>query len=313
VRAALALAAGLSLAFALTPASGATSVGTVSVGKIGACPASRCHTYRVPVPRGVHITDNRIEVILPVGYATSHRRYPVIYLFNGAWGPYNEWIEHTDIGTYARNFPAIFVDFDGGDKGVTGYWSDWLDGTYQWETWHTKTLFPWVDAHFRTTGVRGAIGVSLGSTGALSYAERHPGLFRSIATFSGLVDTQFLTPVSGYDAVQQDPGVTRAWGDQTLNANVWAQHNPTVSAAKLAGTHVYIACGTGATDPTDTSIHGGQQEQYLFEDQPTFVTALDLAGVQHTDNFYQGGEHNWPYFIPDLRWALPQMIQDLHA
>lgn len=311
LRAVATAACALPLAIALTPASATTAASTA--GAIGACPASRCHTYRVPVPRGVRITDNRVEVILPVGYATSHRRYPVIYLFNGAWGPYNEWIEHTDIGDYAKKFPAIFVEFDAGDKGATGYWSDWLDGSYQWETWHTKTLFPWVDAHFRTSGVRGAIGVSLGSTGALDYAEHNPGLFRSIATFSGLVDTQFLTPVSGYDAVQQDPGVTRAWGDQTLNANVWAQHNPAVSATGLAGTHVYIACGTGSTNPLDTSIHGGQQEQYLFEDQPTFIAALDAAGVQHTDRFYQGGVHDWPYFIPDLHWAVPQMMQDLHS
>jgi len=305
LRAVAAAACALPVVVALTPATAAT-------GTIGVCPATRCHTYRVPVPKGVHITNNRIEVILPVGYATSNRRYPVIYLFNGALGPYNEWILHTDIGVQAAKYKAIFVDMDGGDQGATGYWSDWLDGTYQWETWHIKTLIPWVDKHFRTMQhVRGAMGVSLGSTGALDYAEHNPGLFKSIATFSGLVDTQLLTPVSGYDATQQDPNVTRAWGDQTLNADVWAKHNPTVSAANLAGTHIYVTCGTGSPS-TDFSLHSSNQEMDLFADQSTFLAALDANGVQHTDNFYPGGEHNWAYFLPSVHWALPQLVADLH-
>jgi diacylglycerol O-acyltransferase/trehalose O-mycolyltransferase len=308
VRAALALATGLSLAFVLTPASGATA----SPSKIGGCPASRCHTYRLPVPRGVHVTDDRAEVILPVGYATSHRRYPVIYLFNGAWGPYNEWIEHTDIGTYSAKFPAIFVDMDAGDKPNPGYWSDWLDGKYQWETWHIHTVVPWVDAHFRTSGIRGAIGVSLGSTGALDYAEHNPGLFKSVASFSGWVDTQFLTPASGYNTTQSYPTVTQAWGDQTLNAGVWAQHNPTAHVADLAGTTLYIACGTGRADPTSTDIHGPQQEADLWSDHATFMSAVIALGIEHHDRFYAGGSHSWSYFIPDLHWALPQMVQDLH-
>src|SRR5436305_346946 len=96
------------------------------------------------------------------------------------------------IGRWCLPGPAICVGMEGGGgTSPTGYWSDWLDGTYQWETWHLHTLIPWVDAHFRTMqGVRGAIGAALGSTGELDYAEHSPGLFRSIATFSGLVDTQ---------------------------------------------------------------------------------------------------------------------------
>ena len=303
-RALAAAACAIPLAVALAPATAATS-------SIGVCPPSRCHTYHVPVPRGVHVTHNRVEVILPVGYATSHRRYPVIYLFNGAYGPYDEWIAQTDIATISARYPVIFVDFDGGNRGKTGFWSDWLDGTYQWETWHVHTLIPWVDAHFRTQrGVRGAMGASLGATGILDYEEHNPGLFRALGSFSGLVDTQFLTPLSGYDAVQQDPNVTRAWGDQTLNADVWAQHNPTVSAAKLAGTHLYLACGTGSPS-TDGSIHGPQQEADLWSDHIPFVTALDAARVPHTDRFVSGGEHSWAWISQEMHWALPQIVHDL--
>ena len=41
------------------------------------------------------------------------------------------------------------------------------------------------------------------------------------------------------------------------------------------------------------------------------MTALDTAGIRHSDHFYPGGTHGWPYFIADLHWALPQMMHDL--
>jgi diacylglycerol O-acyltransferase / trehalose O-mycolyltransferase len=304
VRAALALATGLSLILALSPASAST---------IGACPASRCRSYHVPAPPGVRITNDQVEVILPVGYSTSHRRYPVIYLFNGAWGPYNEWIVHTDIGTYSARFPAIFVDMDAGDLPRTGFFSDWYDHSYQWETWHIHTVMPWVNRHFRTVkGDNAAIGVSLGGTGALDYAEHNPGLFKAVASLSGWVDTQFLTPASGYDTSQSYPTITRAWGDQTLNADVWAAHNPTADVANLRGTVLYVACGTGSPDPTSADIHGPQQEADLWSSHFTFMSAVEAMGIEHHDRFYAGGAHNWTYFIPDLHWALPQLMHNLH-
>jgi len=312
LRATAALACAAAAVVTLSPAQAAPAAPAAPTGAVGACPATRCHTYRVPAPAGVKVSDDRVQVILPTGYATSHRRYPVIYLFNGAIGPYNEWVVNTDIGTYSAKFPAIFVDMAAGDKPKTGFFSNWLDGSYQWETWHVHTVIPWVDKHFRTIkGDRAAMGVSIGSTGALDYAEHNPGLFKAIATFSGWVDTQLLTPVSGYDATQTYPTITRAWGDQTLNATTWAQHNPTTDVAALKGTVLYVACGTGSPDPTSNDIHGAQQEANLWSDHFTFMAAVEANGIQHYDRFYEGGEHNWPWFRPDMKWALPQMIKNL--
>src|SRR5690349_384740 len=50
-----------------------------------ACPAARCKDYTLPRPAGVPVTSPKVRVLLPVGYAASPRkRYPVVYLFNGA-------------------------------------------------------------------------------------------------------------------------------------------------------------------------------------------------------------------------------------
>jgi S-formylglutathione hydrolase FrmB len=259
----------------------------------------------------VRVSDNQVRVILPVGYAKTKKRYPVIYLFNGIIGPYDEWVRGSDIGSYSAQFPAIFVDMASGNPPIAGYFSDWQDGSYQWEKWHVHTVMPWIDAHLRTIrGDNAAVAVSEGATGALNYAEHNPGLFRVVASFSGLVDTQWASPVSGYEMTQADPVIKRVWGDQILNADVWAKHNPTVGVAALRGTKLYLACGTGSPS-SSTDIHGGQEEENLFGDHSTFLAALAAAGIPHTDHFYLGGEHGWPYFVQDLHWALPLLIHDL--
>jgi S-formylglutathione hydrolase FrmB len=39
---------------------------------------------------------------------------------------------------------------DGGKDAEAGFYSDWLDGSRQWETFHTRVLRRYVDRKFRT-------------------------------------------------------------------------------------------------------------------------------------------------------------------
>jgi S-formylglutathione hydrolase FrmB len=281
-----------------------------------ACPASRCVDIRVPAPAGVQVAADKARVLLPVGYAKTSRRYPVVYVLNGALGDYTQWTRQTDIVDYTAQFPAIFVFPDGGGRGQAGWYSDWLDGSYQWETWHIGSVLPYVDRRFRTDpDARAVAGASMGANGALTYAARHPELFRTAVAFSGWNDTQLGTPVTAEVAksdVTAPQDMTRVWGDQLLDADVWAQHNPTALAKGLKDVVVFSSQGTGSY-AGDAGAHGGQREANLFLCAPSYLSALNAAGVAHHDLIYSGGEHSWPTFTRTLRWAFPLMMDVLEG
>ena len=278
-----------------------------------ACDPPRCTDIVVPVPRRLHVPDPTVRILLPASYAGSRTRYPVLFLLHGAGDTYRGWTEKTDVEAFSEAFPLIIVMPDSGHDAEAGFYSDWVDGSRQWETFHTRTLLKYVDHHFRTRRGRkhrALAGLSMGGFGAMSYAARHHRLFGAAASFSGAVDTLYPAPatpiVFGLHIVA--PGV---WGDPVTNEATWRAHNPTDLAADLAGTALFVATGDGSTggpagdvdEPLAYAI-----ERIVFDMSQRLVDALDANGVPHVDDFYGGGYHGWPYWERELHWALPQIM-----
>ena len=286
----------------------------------------------VPLPATVDPTylDSRVDVALPAGYCTSRLRYPVVYLLHGAGDTYRSWEANTDLVAFLTahqaQYPYIFVMPDGGHDAGAGWYSDWLDGSRQYETFHVEVLRRYVDASYRTRPDDLAIaGLSMGGFGALSYAARHPGLFKVAASFSGALDMLYGAPASGaaFTELHSRYGTpdARVWGDQSADEASWAAHNPASLAPKLAGTRLLLASGTGtpggaqgdalypAGGPFDPG--GYAIENTIFQMNLSLVRALDQAGVPYTADFYPGGYHGWPYWQADLHWALPLVAQSL--
>jgi S-formylglutathione hydrolase FrmB len=286
-----------------------------------ACPAPRCRDHRLRRPAGVSVTEPVVRVILPVDYATRTRtRFPVVYLFNGALSPYHRWSRQTMLTAMSRRMDAIFVMPEGGHKENAGYFTDWKDGSFDWETWHVDHLVPWVDRTFRTMrGARVAVGASMGAQGALTYAARHPGLFRSVLSISGLLDTgslvaqglptQSLPPLGTEVAALKKPDLRRIWGDPVLDKATWAEHNPMDQVAALRGVDLFFAAGTGFAhyDPTD-EIHSGIVEMNLWNQHRQFFTRLTAEGIPYRARVAVGQFHDWPYFHEAMRWGLPRAI-----
>lgn len=316
---AAALAAGAAPAGAATgPISGA-----------GAGATTRCRsglvTVMVPTPAGLHVVDRRVDVLLPRDYCSRARRstsYPVVYVLHGAGDTYSAWTQKTDIASFSRQFDVILVMPDDGHTALAGWYSDWLNHQYQYETFDMSVLPAYMNSHFRTRSHDlGIAGLSMGGFGALSYAARHPGMFKAAASFSGAVDTQIGAPVSGLvfaalNPYEGTPGPA-IWGDQEADASVWAAHNPTALAARLRTTRLFLASGTGtpggAYGDEPTNPGGYALEAGIFQMNMSLVRALDAAGVPHADDFYAGGYHGWPYWQADLHWALPQIVAALAA
>ena len=308
----LAVAAVIAAASTVLPARAATDP---------RCPPPRCRDIKVPVPAKIKVPEPTVRVVLPVGYAARHRRFPVLYLLHGVGDSFKSWTQMTDVLQLTEDYDLIVVMPDSGSGTNAGWYTDWKDGSRHWETFHTKVLIPFIDKTFRTSGRkhRGVAGVSMGGFGAMKYAARHRRAFAAAASFSGYVDTMFMAPLSGpfYHYAGQGFGGQslgtpneNVWGDQVGDEETWRAHNPTDLAAKLEGKWLYVTSGMGTPggeagdDPSRP--HSYATETFIWQVNQSFVGALEEGGVTHTAEF-PGGYHHWPYWQAALHRALPQI------
>ena len=99
---------------------------------------------------GVHVT-----VLVPPRYRTSNRRYPVLYLFHGAFGDEDSWTSQTDLIAFTAGIgdddQAIIVMPDGGHLPAG---RDWVDGSHPQESFVISRLLPFIAASYRTLNDR---------------------------------------------------------------------------------------------------------------------------------------------------------------
>lgn len=281
------------------------------------CPPPRCVTIAVPVTPGLKVPDDRVRVILPTHY-NARQRYPVLYLLHGVGDTYESWTKNTDVLAFSAAYRVIIAMPDGGRTPDSGWYADWIDGSRQWESFHIRDMIPYVEKTFHGNGKRAIAGLSMGGYGAMYYAAAHPRLFKAAASFSGAVDIRYGTPASGlaFSFLHDMYGTPNdnVWGNQVTDMANWEAHNPTDLASHLAGTKLFLASGDGLPggaheDPKNIGAYA--LENGVFQMNLSFVRALTLAGVPHTDNFYGSGQHSWPYWQDDLHWALPLIMAAL--
>ncbi|MGB8960073.1 MAG: alpha/beta hydrolase-fold protein [Candidatus Aminicenantales bacterium] len=137
--------------------------------------------------------DVAYAVYLPPDYATSTRRYPVVYLLHGYTDDESGWIQFGEINLAAdraideREIPPMIIVMP--DGGVTWYIND-VSGRVRYEDMFVRELIPHIDAAYRTRPsreFRGIAGLSMGGWGTLVYSLRHPELFAAGAAFSAAV------------------------------------------------------------------------------------------------------------------------------
>lgn len=303
-----------------------------------------------PSPRIVHTSLEGLgyNVLLPTGYADPpNRRYPVLYLLHALQYNENTWLNLSDVEKFTAGFhgddAAIVVMPDGGPS---GWYTDWPDGTEQWETYHIRHLIPAVDQRFRTIADgahRAVAGFSMGAGGALAYAGRHPHLFAAVGGFSAVAHTTVPeepyvgAPASDPKSGAGSPGPryhgrtpppyrtpddansgcdnnANQWGDRNDDAGFWHGHNPADLVANMRPLGaVYVASGNGTPcSPIDlidraTYIEPGDAATLALSRQ--FAQAGRAQGVRVTTDFYGCGLHTMRYGERDLHVFWPIMTK----
>lgn len=260
------------------------------------------------------------RVLTPPGYEEEpDRSWPVLYLLHGCCdgtGGWNDWTDATDVEGLTADLGALVVMPEGGP---VGYYSDWWNGgnggAPAWETFHLTELPGLLASDMRASDVRAVAGLSMGGTGALSYAGRHPDFFRAAASFSGRLDTQ-VDPQGVMNRLPQfgeDP--LALWGDPEAQRQVWADHNPLALVGKLPpGFPVYVSSGNGVPGPLDPpdAGHDPLEEQFGHMAE-AYVAAAREHGLAVTEGLYGAGTHTWPYWERELGAALPMLREALGA
>jgi S-formylglutathione hydrolase FrmB len=277
-------------------------------------------------PRVEHISvaGTHVNVLLPPHYHRDHgRRYPVLYLFHGAFSDEDSFSTQTNLLAFTASQPehlqAIVVMPDGGLL-PTG--RDWVDGAHPQETFVIQTLLPYVDAHYRTLGDgghRAGAGFSGGGMNATVYAARHPELFAAVGSFSGFLDPY---DPEGINVVHQFVGFADElcgdtvgpddlWGDPVAHPMGWTAHDPVYLARNLHDVSVYISSANGVPcdDQLDADPFLAYAESVVYLMSRSFDQALTDAGVAHTTRFQSCGVHQLSNSDQALAEFWPQMFE----
>lgn len=228
------------------------------------------------------------NIILPRDYASSTRRYPVLYLLHGYTDHYPAWVSYSGITDYARGYDEIVV-MPEGDNGF--YTNSYADKNLAWEDFILLDLIPYVDGHYRTVASRQGRAIadlSMGGYGAIKIGLKRPEMFAAAASLSGALaaarwkrrpidDPVFEKLVAGVYGPPDSP--TRAAEDPfELIKKVPADLRP----------QIYFSVGS---------------EDFLLEENREFAKHLSGLKVPYQYREFPG-KHEWPVWDREIQVVL---------
>ena len=184
----------------------------------------------------------KYRVLLPEDYATSQRRYPVLYLLHGLGGDYKDWTTRTNIAGYSRTLPLIIVMPDGENSWYTNAAGAPAE---RFEDYILTDLLADVAGKYRTVNSRHGrtiAGLSMGGYGALKMALRRPATFAVAGSFSGAFSAT--RPELAKMIPSEQERLRRIYGDDDSASRQQNDLYMLAAAAKPGAVpYIYIDCG----------------------------------------------------------------------
>ena len=221
-------------------------------------------------------------VVTPDNYSPK-KRLPVVYLLHGYGGNYTDWI------TQGKSFIPLVDAYDVivvCPDGAIGSWyfDSPMDKNFQYETYITKELIPFIDGHYATIAdrnARGITGLSMGGHGALYLSFRHQDLFGVAGSMSGGVD---------FGPFPNNWEIAKRLGAYAEHPENW-EKNTVVNLVHLLTPNslaLVIDCGS---------------EDFFYKVNCQLHEKLLDRNIPH-DFISRPGVHNWDYWRNAIKYQL---------
>jgi len=234
----------------------------------------------------------RYGLYLPPSYATSSKRYPVLYFLHGLNENEMRWSTR---GQTDLKLDKLVADGKIGEFivavpfGATGFYTNARNGGAPWEDVILTEFLPIIESTYRVNATRlnrGISGISMGGYGSLKIAMKHPDLFGSVSAHSAVL----LANLNEARVGDRRLAMFQSLFDQIFGISqdlkYWDENNPLTLATdtkKLNGLKMYFDCGT-------EDEYGFQAGTKILDD------LLTKASFPHEAHLYPGN-HGWDYAI----------------
>jgi S-formylglutathione hydrolase FrmB len=201
-------------------------------------------------------------VILPDGYNTESKKYPVLYLLHGHGGKYDSWIKGTkkSLPQEATKWQMIIVCPDGQNS---WYWDSPIDPKFQFETYVSSELVSYIDENYKTiasTDGRAITGLSMGGHGGLWLGINHPDVFGACGSMSGGVDIR---------PFPNNWNMKDRLGEYKQNSEVWNNHTVITQLYKIVPNTLSIIIDCGKDDffyQVNENLHNEMLQKNIIHD-----------------------------------------------
>lgn len=237
----------------------------------------------------IHIYSNSMHkdikcvVIIPDSYNKSGESLPVVYLLHGYSGNFSNWIMKVpELKKYADEYRLLIVCPD-------GHFSSWyldspVDSTMRYETYISKEVPNYIDAHYKTIrnrNGRAITGLSMGGHGGLFLGFRHADEFGACGSMSGGVDLR--STRNRFDLIKRI-------GDTIQNADYWNKFSVinVIENYPKDSLAIIFDCGT---------------EDFFYGNNHALHEKMVKLKIPH-DYIERPGQHDWFYWANAVKYQL---------
>lgn len=234
----------------------------------------------------------KAAITFPSSYSKGDQRLPVLYLLHGGSGAFNDWHQKVTekglVNKMAEEYNLIIVTPGVGPASY--YYDSPLMDSVNYETYITAELIPHIDKTYRTLAKkesRAISGLSMGGHGAIILSAKHPELFVTAGSMSGVmnIDTRMWKVPADFRNTRLE-GQKAMLGAINYDAPTFNPYTAVGLVDKIKENKLALIIDCGVDD-------------FLIETNRQMHQLLVANGVAH-EYIERPGAHTWQYWTEAL-------------